>query len=547
MVKNCQSIAFDYDFSPDPQEPIINSIFAQYERVLIESILTSFGLDFIVKDQHGGDVDTIHSVREIGKDPKMKYKSAQNQKDYENRGRYDKAAYHGDPRYTRVVRAAKKNFEQRGEKIEDTYVPGNQVIPRKASPIPRGQQGQLVPVVSAEEIHNDPGRVLAGLNGMELANSPDNLRYTNAALNLNLSNMTVDEYIAWCEKNPSKVNWNGEKGVPLPEDVKKRLRSEYARAKKIYDAKVAYAYYSSIKFRKDLTYAAVNVSWRMGLRQVLGFIFTEMWFCVKTELHSTDCTEAGLKTYFAAIANGIQHGYECAREKYPELFSKFINGAVAGALSSITTTLCNIFFTTAKNAVRIIRQCYASLVEALNILLINPNDYEFGDRMRAIVKTLSVGASITAGILASDAIAHTPLGTLGEIGQIVQNFCSVFVTGIMSCTLLAFLDHSNVVNDLVKCLNNIRTIESEVNYYRKWAKYFEQYAAQLMQIDLAQFEKESEVCREIASKLENAKTEKELNSALIQAFRSHDLPLPWDGFCSFDAFMNNSSAKLIFQ
>lgn len=50
---------------------VYNSIFEQYERVIIQSLITSFGLDFSVLDQHGGDVDTIHNVRQIGKDEQI--------------------------------------------------------------------------------------------------------------------------------------------------------------------------------------------------------------------------------------------------------------------------------------------------------------------------------------------------------------------------------------------------------------------------------------------------------------------------------------------
>ena len=52
------------------------SIFQQYEKVIIDSLITSFGLDFIIQDQHGGDVDTIHNVRQIGVDELMKYKNS---------------------------------------------------------------------------------------------------------------------------------------------------------------------------------------------------------------------------------------------------------------------------------------------------------------------------------------------------------------------------------------------------------------------------------------------------------------------------------------
>ena len=43
----------------------------QYEKVIIDSIITSFGLDFLIRDQYGGDVDTIHNVRKIGQDELM--------------------------------------------------------------------------------------------------------------------------------------------------------------------------------------------------------------------------------------------------------------------------------------------------------------------------------------------------------------------------------------------------------------------------------------------------------------------------------------------
>ena len=541
-------ISFDKDYVPDPNEPLFTSIFQQYERVLIESLITSFGLDFIVKDRHGGDVDTIHNVRQIGTDPQMTYKSTQNQANYENRGQYDRVAYHTDLRYTNAVKAAKKEFDEHGTKIDDTYVPGNKVIPRMERSISRGEQGQLDHVMSAEEIHNDPGRVLAGMDGLELANRPGNLRYTNAALNRNMSNMSVEEYIAWCEENPSKVDWNGNKGEPLPEEVKDRLRKEYYRAKKEYDAELARTYYTSLQFRKDMTYAAVNVGVRIGVRQALGFVFAEMWFSAKDELQKLDGQkDAGLKEYAEAMGCGIKNGYEHAKEEYPELFSRFLNGAVAGALSSLTTTLCNIFFTTAKSAVRIIRQSYASIVQAMEVLFINPDNYEFGDRMRAVVKVLSIGASVTVGVLVSDAVARTPIGALGKTGDIVKEFCGAFATGIMSCTLLMYLDRSKITNQLVQKLNNIHTLETELNYYRRQAEYFEQYAAQLMQIDLEQFEQETGAFKEIAVKLNDVLTQDEVNAILIQAFTSRHLPLPWEGFENFDSFMQDTSTHLVFQ
>lgn len=60
----------------EPEDNVFRSIWAEYERVILQSLVTSFGLDFLVHDQHGGDVDTIHNVREIGSDSKMEYSNS---------------------------------------------------------------------------------------------------------------------------------------------------------------------------------------------------------------------------------------------------------------------------------------------------------------------------------------------------------------------------------------------------------------------------------------------------------------------------------------
>ena len=167
--------------------------------------------------------------------------------------------------------------------------------------------------------------------------------------------------------------------------------------------------------------------------------------------------------------------------------------------------------------------------------------------MRAVAKALSVGASVVVGVLVSEAVAHTPLGMLGVVGDIVQTFCGSFVTGIMSCTLLMFLDKNELINKLVKTLNGIHTLSSDVNYYRQWAKYFEEYAAKLMEIDLKQFEAEASAFSAIADSIDRVKSEKELNQVLRQAYIVRKIPLPWEGFDSFDSLMQDKQARLVFQ
>ena len=72
------------NFEVDNNKSAFQNLFDQYEYVIVNSLVTSFGLDFLVTDHYGGDVDTIHNVREIGIDPNMKYKDSANVAAYNN-------------------------------------------------------------------------------------------------------------------------------------------------------------------------------------------------------------------------------------------------------------------------------------------------------------------------------------------------------------------------------------------------------------------------------------------------------------------------------
>lgn len=510
----------ELNFYPDPNENVMSSIFKQYERVIVESLITSFGLDFIVKDQHGGDVDTINNVRKIGKDENMYYKNKQNEKNYENRGEYDSNVYHSHKNYREKNKQISK--EKKEGTLKDAYT---------GKSIGINEKSDLDHVISAKEVHEDAGRVLANLNGADLANSEENLQATNPHTNRTKKASTMDEFL---DKN----------GHEYTEEEKRRMKEMDFKARKANEAKIAKAYYTSSKFAKDVAYSAGSVGLKMGFRQVLGFVFTEVWFTVKEEFNN-------LSGYFdfsellISIGNGIKRGFENAKKKYKELLERFKEGVCSGAISSITTTLCNIFFTTAKNVVKIIRRTYASIVQATKILLINPDKLNFGERMRAVVKVIATGASIVMGTVFSEAIEKTPIGAIPVVGEIVQTFCGTFVTGIMSCSLLYFLDRSETINKLVSKLDRLDILNTGASYYIKQAKYLDKYAAELMSIDINKFREETDLYYSFALEIENVKSEDELNIKLKNILNNIEANTPWNG--DFDDFMSDKNNRLVFE
>lgn len=540
------------DYYPEIEENIKDSLFIQYKRVVIESLLTSFGLDSFIRDQHGGDVDTIYNVRKIGIDQEMNYKNKINEEAYINRSSYDFKSYHNNSNFKDKKHEAREMWKQNGENIKDEYGTGTVGFYGKSKTISPNKKAELDHNIECKGIHDDRGRVLSELSGVELANSNENLIWTNKSLNASMGawakNINEEHRRKYgCDAPLEKTDMKAyvEAHPNLDVKVKRNMLNQYNKAKKTYEAKINTAYYTSSKFRKDLFNSSTKVGIQMGTRQAFGFLLSEIVFTVMEEFETSNKSNS-LSEICLRVSEGVKKGFERAKEKYRNLIEKFKTGFLSGMLASLTTTLTNIFFTTSKSIVKIIRQIWASLVEALKILFLNPDNLLFGERMRAVLKLITTGASIIVGTLVSESIGKLPVIANCEFGEVIKIFCGTLVTGVMSCSLLYFLDKNSLVNKLVNFLNELPTMSNLVNYYKQQAKYFEEYAAKLMEIDIESFRKEVLTINRAVSKLEDAKTDVELNNILKEIYRELNFELPWKGDFDKD-FMSNKNNVLIFK
>ena len=97
--------------------------------------------------------------------------------------------------------------------------------------IPASGTSDLDHVVSAKEIHDDRGRSLAGLKGTDLANSDENLQATNRRTN---RTKKADDMDTFLDKYSSEYT----------EKQKAAMRRKDANARKVYEQKLARAYYT---------------------------------------------------------------------------------------------------------------------------------------------------------------------------------------------------------------------------------------------------------------------------------------------------------------
>jgi hypothetical protein len=94
--------------------------------------------------------------------------------------------------------------------------------------------------------------------------------------------------------------------------------------------------------------------------------------------------------------------------KWKEILEAGKEGFLSGFCSNIVTVVVNIFVTTAKNIVRLIREGFFSVVRAIKLLLNPPSEMTKSELFHEAGKIIVSGAVITIGILMEEAIDKFP-------------------------------------------------------------------------------------------------------------------------------------------
>lgn len=339
----------------------------EIERAVVQSIATTFGLDFLLfKDQLGGDVDTIHNVRQ------GIYASSEEKARFDSREAYDSAKYHSHKNYIEAGRFDKQ-LQQAGELV-DGY---------KNQRMGMNENRDLDHVISAKEVHDDAGRVLAEMDGAELANQSSNLQSTSASINRSKKNKSMSDYLAGHQQRLEDVRADIEKREErlkelrsdpdknkgkireLEDDIRqkksklndlesideKAMMERDKEARRAYNLAIDEKYYTSSKFFKKTAIASGTAAVAMGARQALGLVCAEIWFELKESLPNIvdDLKNRfDLESFFEHIEKTLKGIWQRVKIRFNEFLSAFKEGAIGGAMSSLTTTLFNVFATTSK-------------------------------------------------------------------------------------------------------------------------------------------------------------------------------------------------------
>lgn len=471
----------------------------ELENTVIHSLVTSFGLDFLLfEDKVGGDVDTVHNVRE------GVWATSREKEIYEQREKYDSHPYH-----------AHENYINTGNKDKPLHQAGDLHDPYRNTTMGLDDERHLDHVISAKEIHNDAGRVLAELDGVALANQDSNLQSTQGTINRSKNATSIDAYL---DKLPEIINTheltlardrkkleNHPRDTPkqqhearmLEDKVRKNedkiqqlksvdpdsMRERDAEARRPYEQQINRSYYTSSKFMRQTVKASGMAGVKMGARQMLGLIMAEVWFELRDQIPSLvekNRENFDFSSFIGSIKKSLKGIWIRVKARFKDFLTAFKDGVFGGIFASLTTTLFNVFSTTQRMTVKIIREVWGQLVKAIKLLVFNPGKLSFVDLCKAVVSVLSIGAATVVG-----SVAYTQLLPMCNfpLGAELAAFCSALVTGVVTLGLSYFILHSGIAKKIWEFIESIMPHADMIAKFQSINAELDKYLTELGRIE----------------------------------------------------------------
>lgn len=461
-----------------------NLLLAECKYTVIQSIVIPFGLGGVVAnlDKDGGNVDTIHNVRQ------KVWATKKEKKRYKGKGEYNSADYHGDRRYRERNRADSK--KQNKGLLRDGYT---------GKKLGKDAKRDLDHIISASEIHNDRGRVLAEIGGPEVANVKSNFTSTNRSINRAKGARTVDEFYDGL-KSPKKERQKLESKSKLSSRERKKLRKLKAlesidpdklkekdkKARSEYNKTLSKKYYTSKKFIKNTAVTSAKEGAKIGVHQAIGLLLSEFFEAVFDEISdiynkgfSIDDTEfiETLKIRLRKISRRIA-------SRWQDACTAFAQGFVSGFLSNLVTVIINTFIRTGKRIIRIIREGFFSLLRAIKLLCLPPEGMTLAQAAHEASKIIASGLIIIGGIAIEESLDKWIKGTaiLEPLSDIITNILVGALTGISITFVVYAIDkfdffkannkekHSHIINGLESKLNSMFTESDRLIEKLAWEK-----------------------------------------------------------------------------
>lgn len=413
------------------------------KTTVIESITGQFGLaSMFIAAKDGGSVTTTHNFEKgitATDADKQKYDNFKTNNDgsrswetVRQSGGYDD----GFPK-------KRKTAFQTQSIITDAYT---------GKPLPKDGRAHLDHIVSAKEIERCAANnlFLSPEQRAKMATSDKNIAWTEASANMSKGDRPMEEWL-----NKQKNGQTNEERFDI--DRKKALRKDSEARKYIrQEVSVAAVKKQGLELMATGGKDAANMVASTGI----GIIMRDLVQAVFEEIHITfrQRGQESLKEIFVRFKERLNVVLTQLKEKWKDILTGSIGAGITAFLSNIVVFVINLFATTIKKFVTMIRAGFVSLCEAVKILANPPAGMDSEEVNFQALKILTAGligaASLGLGagiekmlqaIPGLQPVMMFPLPFSGQdeprtVSDILTSILTALAGGLLTTIALYFMD-----------------------------------------------------------------------------------------------------------
>ncbi len=343
----------------------------------MNTITSQFGLaSLFIDSRDGGSVTTSYNF-----DKGITSNEADNQKYQTFKSNNDGSRKWEDVRkevgYDKNFPKMRKEYFSANEQVIDAYT---------GKVLPKDGRTQLDHIVSAKEIESNSKNHLF-LSTEERANmaiKDTNLAFTSESINKSKGDKKMKEFLD-TQKKGEKINKER-----YEIDEKKAMEKDKI-ARTAIKAEVNKATFQ--KYSTELLQTGAKDAAKMALYSSLGVVLREFLQALFQALKDifANYKHESLKELFTRFKVKMKGVVEKLKREWKDIFLSSVEGAITAFFSNLLVLAINLFATTLKKIVSMIRAGFVSLIQAVKIMVNPPENMTFEEASYQAVKILVAG------------------------------------------------------------------------------------------------------------------------------------------------------------
>ena len=426
----------------------------------INTIVSQFGLaSLFIDSKDGGSVTTLHNFDKgitSSEADNLKYQTYK----LNNDGSREWKDIREEVGYDKNFPKMRKEHFKTNEQVIDGYT---------GKVLSKDKRTHLDHIVSAKEIESNSKNHLF-LSQEERANmaiKDTNLAFTSESINTSKSEKNMKEFLETKKRgnnftNQERYEIDEKMAMDKDKTARKQIKTEVDKAK-------------FKKYSTELLQTGAKDAAKMALYSSIGVVlneFSQALFKTIKEIFSNYKNES-LKELFTRFKINMKEVVEKLKNEWKEIFLNSVEGAVTAFFSNLLVFAINLFATTLKKIVSMIRAGFVSLVQAIKIM-VNPPENMTKDEAIYQASKIMIAGLIGAASLGLAAVVEKFLQAIPGLqpimmfpipfleNQTVSDVLAVTLTSVLAGVLTTI-----VIYSMDKFKDNSRKATLQIQLVRK--------------------------------------------------------------------------------